>query len=76
MAVSGPSADRGGIQKSYALGYAYGSTRFCGPRGGTAVTSVEEFSHKGWENLHQKEAECRDKYEDVRRSCLLKGRSN
>ena len=67
MAVSGPSADRRGIQKCYALGHARGWGRFCDPRGGAAKSPVEEFSHKGWENLHQMGAECRGKY----RECVV-----
>ena len=76
MAVSGPFADRRGIQKPYAQGYARGWNQFSDSGGGTAVSPVEKFSHKGLANLHQIEAEFGSKYEDVCRSCPLKGRSN
>ena len=76
MAVSGPSADRGGIQKPYASGYARGWTRYCGSGGGTGVPLVGKFSHKGLQNLHQTDCKCRFNYVDVNRSCPLKGRSN
>ena len=72
MAVSGPPADRGGVQKPYAIGYACGWNQNWGFRGGTAVFSVYKIRHKGLENLHQTDAQSRVRRRGVRRSCPLK----
>jgi hypothetical protein len=53
MAVSGPSADRRGIQKPYAIGHACGSGIILSSGGGTAQPSVVKISHKGLANIHQ-----------------------
>ena len=59
MAVSGPPADRWGVQKPYAIGYACGWNQNWWFRGGTAILSVYKIRHKGLENLHQTDAQSR-----------------
>ena len=76
MAVSGPPADRGGVQKPYAIGYACGWNQKWRFRGGTAILPYTKFDIKVWRIFIKLTLKAGFEDGGVRRSCPLKEKLN